>query len=686
MNYFKKHLYYFVIISLIFIMGCSGSKDVDFEKADQLLKSIVSYDYGQSRANLSELKTMIHKTYNTPDERLMEKKLISFIESDATFASKQFICRQLSLIGTVESVPALKKLLLDPKTADIALYALQRIPAAEADKVLIEALNETQGKAKIGVINCLGERGTRAAVNPLAGLTTDVDEATAGAAICALGKIANDEAEKALVKTVSRQTGRLKTVSMDALLKCADAYAKKGKTAKALKIYRRYDSTKVPSTIRTAAICGILKSDPQNAGSYTIKLLKGKDSAAKEIAIKELRNLDDKSQLKNIAALLPRLSTEHQVQLINALMDIGDPSVKTYVLSAVKSKNTNVRVAALQALITLGNAKDVFLLAAKAASADKKEQDAARESLYRLRGSDVNATISAIIPNSVEEIKIELIKSLGERGAAESVADILKLTKDKNADVRESAIKVLGQLATPDYLPQLLDVLEGAKSENEKNAAILSAALTAKKITPAENQAQLILQKLNKTKNDDYKTSLILTLGKIGADNSLSSLRNALNSDNADIKISAIKALSDWPDDTPINDLLNTAKTSTDNLAKILSLRGFITLIDRNDERDDKETVKLYQQAMELAERSNEKRMALSGLSDIRSVEALNAALSYLPQKDVQNEVETAVVRIAGRIRKDHPQEAKKALEKIISVTQSDYIKNRAKNELQRIK
>ena len=206
------------------------------------------------------------------------------------------------------------------------------------------------------------------------------------------------------------------------------------------------------------------------------------------------------------------------------------------------------------------------------------------------------------------------------------------------------------------------------------------------KITPAENQAQLILQKLNKTKNDDYKTSLILTLGKIGADNSLSSLRNALNSDNADIKISAIKALSDWPDDTPINDLLNTAKTSTDNLAKILSLRGFITLIDRNDERDDKETVKLYQQAMELAERSNEKRMALSGLSDIRSVEALNAALSYLPQKDVQNEVETAVVRIAGRIRKDHPQEAKKALEKIISVTQSDYIKNRAKNELQRIK
>jgi HEAT repeat protein len=686
MNYLKKHLYYFVSATLLIMLGCSGSKDVDFEKADQLLKSIASYDYGQSRADLSELKAMIHKTYNTPDERLMEKKLISFIESDATFAGKQFICRQLSLIGTVESVPALKKLLLDPKTADIALYALQRIPAAEADKVLIEALNETEGKVKVGVINCLGERQTKAAVNSLAGLTTDSDEATARAAICALGKIANDEAAKVLSGTISRQTGALKTVSMDALLKCADTYAKRGKTAKALTIYRKYDNTKVPSTIRTAAIYGILKSDPQNAGNYTIKLLKGKDSAAKEIAIKELRNLDNKSQLKNIAALLPRLSAEHQVQLINALMDIGDPSVKSYILSAVKSKNRDVRVAALQALTTLGNAKDVFLLAAKAASGDKDEQDAARGSLYRLRGSDVNAAIGAIIPNSMDVIKIELIKSLGERGAAESVTDILKLTKDKNADVRESAIKVLGQLATPDFLPQLLDVLEGAKTENEKNAAILSTALTAKKITPAEKQAELILQKMNETKNDNYKSSLILTLGKIGADNSLSSLRNALNSDNKNIKISAIKALSEWPNDTPINDLLNTAKTSTDNLAKILSLRGFITLIDRNDERDDNESVKLYQQAMKLADRSNEKRMALSGLSDIRTVEALNAALSYLPQKDVQNEVETAVVRIAGRIRRDHPQEAKKALEKIISVTQSDYIKNKAQNELQRIK
>ncbi len=686
MIFLKKHFYVYVIIALVLLQGCSGSKEVDFKQTDQLLKNILTYDYGQSRADLSELETMVHKTYGTPDERIMEKKLIAFIESNATFASKQFACRQLSLIGTNESVPALKKLLLDSKTTDIALYALQRIPSAETDKTLIEALNETSGKDRIGIINCLGERRTEAAVNPLAGLTTDTDKATAAAAVCALGKIANNKALIALTETIRRQSGNLKIISMDALLKCADAYAKKGKTERALKIYRQYDNENTPSTIRTAAIYGILQSDPKNAANYTIKILKGKDSAAKDIVIKEIRNLKDKSQLTKISAFLPKLSVYHQIQLIGALADIGDPSVKYDILTVIKSKNTDVRVAALQSLTALGNANDVFLLAAKAATGDKAEQDAARESLYRLRGSDVNPKISAIIPNSIEDIKVELIRSLGERGADESVTDILKLTQDKSAKVRESAIKVLGQLALPDYLPQLLEILKNSKTEDERNDAILTVALTAKKITPEEKQTQLILQEINKNEKTDFKASLIQVLGKIGVDNSLKELTNALSDNKEDVRIAAVKALSEWPDDAPINNLLHTANSSRNELEKILALRGFINLIDINNERDNSESVKLYQQAMALARRSNEKRMALSGLSDIRTIDALNAALSYLTQKDIQNEAETAVVRIAGRIKRDHPQAAKQALEKIISITQNDYIKNRAQDELKRIK
>ena len=686
MYYLKKYLYLLISASLIFTLSCSGNKAVDFQKTDRLLKSITTYDYGKSRADLSELESMVHKSHGTPDEAIMEKKLIAFIGSDATFAAKQFVCRQLSLIGTAESVPALKKLLLDPKTADIALYALQRIPGPEAEKALIEALNETQGKVRIGVINTLGERRTAEAVLHLGDLTTDADEATAAAAVCALGKIAGDNAAMILTGSLSQQSGRLKTITMDALLKCADNFAKEGKTEKALKIYRKFNNRNTPPTIRTAAIYGILKTDPKNAASYTVKLLKGKDDAAKEIALKELRNLQDRSQLSDIAALLPKLSARHQVQLISALADIGDSSVRPEILSAVKSKNIDVRIAALQALASLGNAEDVFLLAAKAASGNRAERDAARESLYRLHGSDVNAAINAIIPNAVDDIKVELIRSLGQRDAAESVNTILKLTKDGSENVREATIKVLGQLASPDYLPQLLTVLKEAKTENEKDAAILTAALTAKKISPAEKQTELILKKLNETGDDNYKVLLIRTLGKIGVDNSLPELRDALKSGNAELRIAAIKALSDWPGDAPLNDLLNAAKTSTDNLEKTLALRGFITLIDINGKRDEAESVKLYQQAMSLAQRSAEKRMALSGLSDIRSVDALNAAIAYLPQKDIQSEVETAVLRIAGRIKRDHPQEAKTALEKIISITKSDYIKNRAQSELKRIK
>ena len=686
MNYSKNRIYYIVLITLIFALGCSGSKEVDLVKADQLLKSITTYNYGDSRADLSELKTMIHKAHGTSDEGIIEKKLISFIESNATYAGKQFICRQLSITGTSESVPALNKLLLNPKTTDIALYALQRIFSAEADKVLIEALDKMEGKAKTGIINCLGDRRTKAAAKPLGSLATDSNPMIAHAAIGTLGKIGNDIAVKQLDESIMKLSDDLKPVAMDALLKCADTYLKNGKNQQALHIYQKFDNNKVPSTIRMAAIYGTLKADPGNSGTYTLNLLKGKDSKAKEIAIMEIRNLQQKTQLSKIAAQMTQLSPRQQVQLISALADFGDPSIKKYILNSVKSQHSNVRIAALLALTELGNADDIFLLAVIAATGNRAEKEAARESLYRLRGNDINSAISTSIPKTADEIKVELIKSLGERGAEKSVPELLKLTADKNVDVRQTSIKVLGQIASPVYLPQLLEVLAAAKSDDEKTAAILTTALTAKKLATPDKQSEPILQELNTTKDDNFKISLIRVLGKIGANNSLTELRKSLKSDNENIRIASIKALSDWPTSAPINDLQNIATTSQDKLSKILALRGFITLIDIDDKRNDNEMVKLYSGAMKLSERTTEKRMVLSGLSDIRTVQALDTALSYLTQKGIQDEVESAVVKIAGRIRRDHPQEVKQALKKILSVTKNDYIKKRANEMLNRIK
>ena len=65
---------------------------------------------------------------------------------------KEFVCRQLSIIGTEASVPTLARLLNDPSMAEMARYSLARIPGPAAGAALRKSL------PRPGVIHALGER------------------------------------------------------------------------------------------------------------------------------------------------------------------------------------------------------------------------------------------------------------------------------------------------------------------------------------------------------------------------------------------------------------------------------------------------------------------------------------------------------------------------------------------------
>jgi type 1 glutamine amidotransferase len=231
---------------------------------DELLEKIKKYDYGQSRAALTELSDKIRDAYGKRAElRKLEKSLVEVLQSDATPAAKQFVCRKLSIIGTSACVPVLTAMLSKkpaskaaPHPADMARYALERIPGAAVDAALREALLKTSGTAKVGIINSLGQRGDKKAVKELSKLVYSSDELEADAAAAALGKIANPGATKALAEARTKTKGKLRLVVLDSYLKCADKLAAKGKKSEASAIYRQLSGE--PAPIGAAALRGMV--------------------------------------------------------------------------------------------------------------------------------------------------------------------------------------------------------------------------------------------------------------------------------------------------------------------------------------------------------------------------------------------------------------------------------------------
>ncbi len=170
----------------------------------------------------------------------------------------------------------------------MARYALERIPGQAADKALLGAIGKATGKAKIGIVNSLGERARKvdvivhdassAAPQPrtargfaspdwwisctaeVAKLAGSSDRALSAAAISALGKIGNPEALAAIDKVRDSVPDSQKMLVYDAYLKIADTMVAKGDKAGAQKIYVSLNREGVPQLVRTAAMKGMVRS------------------------------------------------------------------------------------------------------------------------------------------------------------------------------------------------------------------------------------------------------------------------------------------------------------------------------------------------------------------------------------------------------------------------------------------
>ncbi|MBN1359850.1 MAG: HEAT repeat domain-containing protein [Sedimentisphaerales bacterium] len=217
-----------------------------------------TYDWGQSRVPLTELSDHIRASFGNETElKNIRTALLSVLDSDAKYAAKQYVCRELSIIGNDDCVPALAKLLTDEKLSDMARYALERIPGPAVDKALLAALPRAEGKAKIGIVNTLGNRACRDAVSETAKLARSSDEALACAAVSALGKMGGAEAANALAQVADGVSEKVKPALYDARLTCADRMVAEGDRAGARKIYQSLTATGVPQLVRTAALRGM---------------------------------------------------------------------------------------------------------------------------------------------------------------------------------------------------------------------------------------------------------------------------------------------------------------------------------------------------------------------------------------------------------------------------------------------
>ena len=147
------------------------------------------------------------------------------------------------------------------------------------------------------------------------------------------------------------------------------------------------------------------------------------------------------------------------------------------------------------------------------------------------------------------------------------------------------------------------------------------------------------------------------------------------------MKDAATRVLGTWPSAEAAPVLLDIAKNDVEQKYQIRALRGYIR-IARQLQLPAETKLAMFHTAMEIADRNQEKQLALDILTRIPSPTTLAIAASYLGEPSLKPQAADAAVKIASKIVSQEPRAVAEAMEKVVDVNLSGSICSRAKQLL----
>jgi len=592
---------------------------------DTAFDLIRTYDFGDHRKELAAIEESLRGA--SPEAlKKIELKLLDALDAPETkYAGKQYVLRLLRRIGSAQSLESLAGLLRDEKLSHMARFALQRLPCPGAAGALLDALKESQGDLRIGIIGSLGDRGEPEVVPALVPYLTHGEKSLVRTAIKSLARIGTSEAARALAEM--KADGEILHARNRALLACADALLARGAKGQALDLYRKLTADRgSTSLVRLAAHRGTLLVEGEKAVPAVLSLLRDGDPVLRQGAVQLISRTPGTALTRALAERLSSLGPDDQVILMGALVDRGEKIACPAVQEAAGSPSEKVRIAALGALGTLGDARTVDLLARRLL-ADGPEGEAAFQSLTALGGEGVAPAIVHLVDSAPTRIRLKAIEALVIRHEAAALPALVGAAMDGDPEVRGAVQKALGALGGLGELSTITRLMMEATEAGDRSGLAGAVRSIAERIEERDAASGIFAAALGRA-DGPARVSLLGALSLLSTENGLEAVRGLTGSPDAAVVKAAVQALADWRNPAPLKDLLALAKRGSTPELRAVALRGYIRQVSIPANRPSLETVRLLSEAIALTSDVDVKKGILSSLVKFPCKEALALAES----------------------------------------------------------
>jgi HEAT repeat protein len=641
---------------ILLTAALAGAQTPAASPLDDILKKVATWNGGLESDAIWSLRDYVRAHRGDEAGRLeCETKFLPFLKGTATPAAKVVVSRHLRTLAGDGAVPGLQALLADERTADYAIYVLQPLPGAAAERALVQSLKTAKGAVKTAVIGALGERRAAAAVPDLVALLAV--PATAGPAATALGRIGGSQAALALEAAYAASTGPAKASLTPPLLAAADSLLTAKDAAGATRLFDLVLGATPAATAaqRRAAAGGKIAAAGTGASALVLEWLKKADPELLEAAVVAVPGTFPGAAIGTVVPLVASVPEGAQVQLLTAFSGYPIDRVSAAVEPALASQSAAVRLAALKTLGTIGDTRAVRPLAEIAVKARGAEQTAARTALGSLKGRPIDGEIVAQLSQKpADALAVELIGAVADRRIFIAKPAVVAALASPAAPVRQQALKTLRAIGTPSDLSAVVDRLVKCDDDGERGEAEKTVAALAQKMASPDGRARSIRMRLMAATGAE-KARLLAVLPLIGDPSVLPQLRAALADTDPAVAEAAVRGLSEWPTAAVKDDLLAIVRTSTQETHKLLALTGFVRIVGLEPYRLPAAAVADLKTAGGLAWRAEERKLVLGALVPFASPDALELAKGWMNDPEVKAEAEAAIEKINTRLQERGP-------------------------------
>ena len=560
------------------------------------------------------------------DIALTEKHLLDLLASETDDKVKVAAAKALGSGGSLKAVPIMTEWLneADPKLKVEAARALGEIGGPDATAALTRSLGDPDAAVRTQTVRALGTIGRkgnpgvvialiprleddksevrlttimqleelddRRAVIPLVARFSDGTPTVRKAAVQAVGKLGDTSAVPALIRLMNDPTEDVRTAAVGSLgnlgaVDAIDALIEQLSTGSQL--YRQKVAYALGQIAGTAPagkdiedamktlVTNLATQDQRQGAKEALRVagkaavpalvmhLQGRIVGDPTTAVELLGDAADPRATATLAAELER-GRVAMPKVLRALGATGDPQALVPVLRALASKDTAIRLAAMESLRPLvsadARAGDVLLEHLNDEDLELRVLAAEYLGIVRI-GAAAPKLIALSGPGNPVRLRRAAIDALGEIGRPEATKALIAVLKDGPVELHKSAATALAYIADPAAIPILSDHIRTDRGPSRHEVV---RALGATLRTKPDANARKLLRDLAQDASVRVGLAAITGLAAAKDPSDAAFLRAMVEQAGSDRRRAAAWAVGEMRDTASI-DILATAISSRED-------------------------------------------------------------------------------------------------------------------------